>query len=240
MNKTAAIVQARYGSGRLAGKVLLPLPTGRTVLEEVLFRCQAIPGIDVVVAAVSNDPGSDPLMPFCAKAKHARNHHWRLNDDFVTNLFPEVVTVRGPEDDLIKRHILAANAVGATTILRVTSDCPLIDPMVCGEILRAYDEEDADYSSNILPQTWPHGYDCEVFSLDLLRRADRATPRDAEHVSTWMQTSDEVRRVNVARDGEDVHSVRLTLDTADDYTRIYSYMQRRIYELGGGTLARAA
>lgn len=256
----AVIVQARFGDlkkGRYPGKVLLPLPTGRTVLEEVLFRCQAIPGIDVVVAALPDTPDTLPLLPFVRRAQDLRRNHDLIDEyvrfmesrgerDLPTDLAgapgarewdygrTPIELVHGPEDDVLTRYVIAADAVKADVIMRVTADCPLISPDVCGTVIDAFFEnQPLDYACNCLPQTWPHGYDCEVFSYDTLQRANHAPKRDAEGVDTWMQTSPGVRRLNIVNPDGDYHRIRLTLDTPADYLAIHNEMVRRIWAWTG-------
>jgi spore coat polysaccharide biosynthesis protein SpsF (cytidylyltransferase family) len=117
---------------------------------------------------------------------------------------------------------MAANSVGADVILRVTSDCPLIDPEVCGEVLRRFMAEKPDYASNCAPQSWPHGYDCEVYSRELLDRADKQPVRDVDHGgSAYMESAPGISRVSVVKPGEDMHHIRLTIDRIDDYVAIW-------------------
>jgi spore coat polysaccharide biosynthesis protein SpsF len=242
--RIAAIVQARFGNlqtGRYPGKVLLPLPTGRTVLEEVLFRCQAIPGVHIVVAAMPDTPDTQPLVSLVRQAQAARRHHGRIGvylRETGIDPFPgestdyshvKIVPVHGPEADVLARYVIAAKAVQADVIVRVTADCPLISPEVCGEVLAAFLEGNTDYACNSLPQTWPHGYDCDVFSRELLERANAAPNRDADGVNTFMRESPDVRRLNVVNPDGDFHHIRLTLDTPADYLTIHHEMWRRIW-----------
>lgn len=189
--KTVCIVQARMGSKRLPGKVLLPL-NGHTVIGEVLTRCKKIPGVDEVVCAI---PSGDHALALTAL------EYGRI--------------FCGDEMDVLGRYCEASRAADAEVIVRITGDCPLISPELCGEVLLALKRNKAQYSSNVLPRTFPRGMDCEAFTDTTLRLADRLTFEDREHVTTWMQRSDTVERVNVRSpwpmDG------RLTLDTEDDY-----------------------
>src|ERR1041385_9116254 len=134
---TAVIVQARLGSTRLPAKVLLPLPTGRTVLEEVLFRCKQIPGVGVVVCAIpeSETPHRDPGM--IAKEWAALKALFVNAPDMLAEraLQQADVVVRGPEHDVLARYVKAAETVKADIIMQITADCPLIDPQVCGQVL---------------------------------------------------------------------------------------------------------
>lgn len=214
---TAVIVQTRMRSTRMPAKVLLPLPNGLTVLENVLTACRLIKGVDHVVIALSDDEACDiieDLIGYLPYVDQGRTH-----------------IVRGPEHDVLARHILAAEEVGADTIMRVTSDCPLISPDVCSQVLQAYKDSGVDYCTNAMPRTWPHGFDCEVFSLDLLKRsaeADEALyPGNREGVDVWMQQAPDVNRLNVAKEGESEAHIRWTLDTVDDYVVIYRELERR-------------
>ncbi len=126
---TAIIVQARFGSTRLPGKIVRPLGA-RTPLAYVLQRCARIPGADVVVCAVPRGAGDDGV------AELARAYGAEV--------------FRGSEIDVLDRYRGAARAVGATTVMRVTSDCPLIDPAICGEVLAVLAASGADYACNSL------------------------------------------------------------------------------------------
>lgn len=196
--KTAVVVQARNRSTRLPGKVLKPL-AGHSVLEEVLRRCQAIPGADAVVCAIPDQAEDDALVPLVKRAG------CRL--------------VRGSTDDVLSRYSKAAEEVGAEIVMRVTSDCPLIDPALCGEVLRRRAEAGADYACNNLPPAFPHGLDCEAFTVDALRRADAAArdPQEREHVTPWLRRAPEIARASVEGPGGRAVEQRWTLDYPEDY-----------------------
>ena len=189
--RSVCIVQARMGSTRLPGKVLLPL-NKHTVIGEVLTRCKRIPGIDEVVCAIPADASL-----FQEAAKYCS-------------------VIVGKEYDVLGRYCLAASKHDADIVMRITGDCPLISPELCGEVLAKFKREGADYASNIEPRTFPKGLDCEVFSRNALFFAYEEDD-DREHVTTWMRRA-KIKRVNVASpwpmDG------RLTLDTWDDYAVI--------------------
>jgi spore coat polysaccharide biosynthesis protein SpsF len=195
---TAAIVQARFASSRLPGKVLKPLGT-RTPLAYVLERCARIPAVDVVVCAVPDRRDSD-MIAVAAEACGA-------------------IVVRGDEDDVLARYRRAARAVDADVVLRVTSDCPLLDAGLAGEVLAALAAECADYACNNMPPLWPHGLDCEAFRADLLDLAAAATilPGDREHVTPWLRRNPALLRVNVDGPGGGLERQRWTLDHAEDY-----------------------
>jgi glutamate-1-semialdehyde 2,1-aminomutase/spore coat polysaccharide biosynthesis protein SpsF len=199
---TAVIVQARVGSTRLPGKVLKPL-AGHTVLEEVLHRCRAIPGADQVVCAIPDLAEDDILIPIAEKAG--------------------ATVVRGSANDVLARYRLAAEHVGADIIMRVTSDCPLIDPGLCGEVLKLRAQRQADYACNNMPPSFPHGLDCEAFTFEALMRADRATSKadDREHVTPWLRKAHEIKRVSLQGPGGELAEQRWTLDYPEDYDFLF-------------------
>lgn len=217
---TVVIVQARIGSTRLPAKVLLPLPTGRNVLEEVLFRCHQIPGVDRVVCAVSEAPGNQILLPSIIRGR--------------------ATLVIGSETDVLSRYAYAASELRADIIVRITADCPLLDPGVCGEVLKLREKTGADYASNCWPaRHFPHGWDCEVFTRDLLERAMAGVTAKrsinteaieamiwAEHVTIWMQKTEGVKRA-ILKDMVDRSHIRWTLDTLADYKVIWDEFVRR-------------
>lgn len=196
---TAVIVQARLGSSRLPGKVLKPLARG-TVLEEVLRRCRAIPGADLVVCAVPEDGKDDPVVAEALRCG--------------------AIVTRGSETDVLDRYLQASKAVGADVVMRVTSDCPLIDPEVCGAVLDLRAAEGADYACNNMPPSFPHGLDCEAFTRDALELAWRQAiaPEDREHVTPWLRRAPEIRRAVLAGPGGNFAHLRWTLDFPEDYS----------------------
>lgn len=197
MSITAVIVQARMGSSRLPGKVLMEL-AGHTVLAHVLERCRAIEGADVVCCATTTAGGDDPVADEAARCG--------------------VEVYRGSENDLLDRYRRAAVELGAEVVMRVTSDCPLIDPEVAAGVLRLRAAEGADYATNNMPPSWPHGLDCEAFTAQALARAaERATrPEEREHVTPWLRSHPETRLANLAAPRGGLAGHRWTLDYPED------------------------
>jgi spore coat polysaccharide biosynthesis protein SpsF (cytidylyltransferase family) len=194
---TAAIVQARISSTRLPGKVLLDL-AGKPVLRHVLERCRGIRSVDVVVCAVPDEPASASLEAIAAQSGAA--------------------VFRGSEQDVLGRYLGAARSVNAGVILRVTSDCPLIDPDICADVLALRTRAKADYGCNNMPPTFPHGLDCEAFTADALALAatEATERRDREHVTPWLRRSLKVHRVNLSSDDPAFAAYRWTLDHPED------------------------
>jgi spore coat polysaccharide biosynthesis protein SpsF (cytidylyltransferase family) len=171
---------------------------GKSVLRHVLERCKAIEGADEVCCAVPAGGFDDDV------AREAENCKARV--------------VRGSETDVLDRYYRAAVECGAETIMRVTSDCPLIDPNVAGEVLRLAASGAADYACNNMPRSWPHGLDCEAFSFEWLERAAREAllPEEREHVTPYLRSHPLVRKLNVPGPGGEVAKNRWTLDTPED------------------------
>ena len=207
MSKTACIVQARVGSTRLPGKVLETLGDA-PVLEHVLRRCQAIEGVDEVVCATVDGHDGDAVAA--------------LADQL------DVAVYRGPECDVLARYHGAAHAVGADVVMRVTSDCPLIDPEICAAVLKLRLEAGADYAANNMPPSWPHGLDCEAFTRDALEEAaaTATAAEDHEHVTPWIRRNRAYHRVNLSGPGGEIVAQRWTLDYPEDLAFLRAVYER--------------
>lgn len=167
--KTVAIIQARMGSSRLRGKVLMDL-AGRTVLERVVRRVQRCKCVDEVVVATSVSPDDDKIATRCRQM--------------------DVPVFRGSESDVLDRFLMTGRAHHADICVRITADCPLIDPEVSDEIIRRFRQASppVDYASNKIPQSYPRGLDTEVFTLSSLERAwqNASQPYERAHVTIYM------------------------------------------------------
>jgi spore coat polysaccharide biosynthesis protein SpsF len=205
--RIACIVQARVGSTRLPGKVLEMLGEA-PVLEHVLRRCQAIPGVDDVICATVEGSDGDAVA--------------ELAEDL------DVAVYRGSERDVLARYHGAAHAVGAEIVLRVTSDCPLIDPDVCAAVLKLRAEAEADYAANNMPPSWPHGLDCEAFTIEALDEAaaTATAAEDHEHVTPWIRRNRAFHRVNLPGPGGELTAQRWTLDYPEDLAFLRALYER--------------
>ncbi len=186
------------GSSRLPGKVLKDLG-GNTVLSHVLERCRAVRGADVVVCATTENVSDDPVV------EEAN----RLG----------IPMFRGSELDLLDRYYRAAIDIDADVIMRVTSDCPLIDPGICDAVLDLMRSDAFDFACNNMPPTYPHGLDCEAFTIAALRRAwsEAHEPEHREHVSVWLRNHPGIRRANHTAAAPGMAGLRWTLDYPEDY-----------------------
>ena len=202
----AAIIQARMGSTRLPGKVLLPL-LGEPMLTRVVRRTARAARLDVVVVATTTDAADGPIVDL------AHREAWPVE--------------RGSEHDLLDRYIQAARAHRADVIVRITSDCPMIDPALVDETIDAFVAAGCDYASNTLePRTYPRGLDVEVVARDALERAWRedTDPAWREHATPYLYRHPELFRLLRVPAPDDHSEQRWSVDTPDDFELI-----RRIY-----------
>src|SRR4030081_1777500 len=154
-------------STRLPGKVLLDL-AGASVLSRVLERVRRTNSIDEVLVATTDRPSDDVIVQECLRY--------------------QIPIFRGQEEDVLDRYYRAAVSAKADVVVRITSDCPLIDPEVTGKTVQAFLEERPDYASNCLVRTYPRGLDTEVVTVRALERAWReaAKPHQREHVTPYI------------------------------------------------------
>lgn len=194
--RIVAIVQARMGSTRLPGKVLMDI-VGKPMAEHVLERARRIPGVADVVLATSINQEDDAL---AERFGHAYRVH------------------RGPADDVLTRFIGAARVANADAVVRITADCPLLCPSISGRVVALLQAGGCDYVSNILHRTFPRGLDTEGFTRDALERAGKEglLPHHREHVTTYIWQSPNRFRLAGVIDGLDRSCWRWTVDTAPD------------------------
>ena len=198
------------GSTRLPGKVLMDLG-GQTVLARGVRRLRRASLIQQVVIATTDSPKDDAIVHECN----------RLG----------VVYFRGSEEDVLDRYYRTAEATGADAVVRVTSDCPLIDPEISDKVIRAFLERQSDYASNTLQRTYPRGLDTEVMTRDALARTWREArkPYERTHVTAYIYENPDWFDL-LAVTGESDHSdCRWTVDTPEDLSFV-----RAVYERMGG------
>jgi len=206
--KIVAIVQARMGSTRLPGKVMLDL-LGEPVLVRDVNRLRRSKMLDEIVIATTNLPADDQIVSLC------KERGWKYS--------------RGDENDVLDRYYQAARSCNADTIVRVTSDCPMIDPEVVDRVIRVFlDLPGIDYVSNTLPpRTFPRGLDTEVMTFEALERAwtEDEDPKLREHVTPYIYRNPEKFQTRSVLNERDLSSHRWTLDTPEDLAFI-----RAVYE----------
>jgi spore coat polysaccharide biosynthesis protein SpsF len=196
------IVQARMGSTRLPGKSLKSV-LGKPLLCYLLERLRRCQKADEVVLATTTLPEDDPIVE--------------------TALKMGVPVVRGSSEDLVSRYLQAAHEHHADVVVRVTGDCPLIDPEWIDRLIVQFIEcKNVDYLSNTIERTFPRGMDAEVFSIKALEETDRLAvqPAEREHVTLFMYRHPEQFRLKNVRYPEDHSRHRWTVDTAEDFQLI--------------------
>lgn len=196
-----AIIQARMSSSRLPGKALLPIG-GVPMLKRVIDRVRRAGRVDQVVVATTTDSSDDAIATACKT--------WQT-DCFRGNLF-----------DVLDRYYQAALHYQAATIVRITADCPMIDPLGINRVVERFFEEGCDFAANRLPpplkRTTPIGMDTEVCSFAALERAwQNATQTfEREHVMPWLYEEAGRAKVCVVDDPRDIGHLRFTVDTPAD------------------------
>lgn len=212
--RTIAVIQARMGSTRLPGKMMLPL-RDEHVLTHDIHRVSAARLIDDVCVATSTKKSDEIIARYTRRAG--------------------ATAFRGSESDVLSRVYNAALDASADIVVRVTGDCPLIHPETIDTVIKPILEQDVDYASNILERTFPRGLDVEAFTFESFKKVQQEATeaRHREHVTPYYHeksglfeianiTSEEVFEDPKFQNRDDL---RLTLDEADDYEVL-----REIYE----------
>ncbi len=195
--KVVAIVQARMGSTRLPKKVLMKI-NDHSMLEEVIKRTKAIKGVDEVIVATTENPKDLQIVARCRKLK--------------------IRVFRGLEEDVLDRYYQCAKEAGADVIIRITSDCPLLDPTIVEEGLKFFQTTNADYVSNALKRTYPRGLDFEMFTFQALEKAwkEGQEQTDREHVTPYIYSHPAIFKIAHLTNSKDYSEYRLTVDTQID------------------------
>ncbi|GGK34123.1 spore coat protein [Caldalkalibacillus thermarum] len=203
-----AIIQARMGSTRLPGKVLKKV-LAKPLLEYQIERLNRCKLINTLVVATTTKQSDNPIVELC--------------NQLGVNVF------RGSEEDVLQRYYDAACKYKADVVVRLTADCPLIDPEVVDKVISCYleNQEQYDYVSNTLIRTYPRGLDTEVFSFQALKQAHQEAhdPQYREHVTSYLYLHPEKFRLFNVSHPIDYSHHRWTVDTGEDFELI-----RRIIE----------
>jgi len=208
--KTIAIIQVRVGSTRLPKKVLLDL-SGKTVIQRVIERVLAAQKVDQVVVATTINKEDLVLVKLCAEIG--------------------VSVFCGAEEDVLDRFYQAARLFKADQIVRITADCPLIDPKVIDAIVQRHLQAGNDYTSNTLIETFPDGEDVEVMTSAALKKAwqEAKLSSEREHVTPYIKKNNTLFKIENYFNNDDLSAKRWTIDNSEDYEFI-----GRIYAALGG------
>lgn len=193
------VVQARMGSTRLPGKIMRPI-SGRPMLEILVERLKKVKKSDILIIATTRNKNDDAIE--------------KLTAGLGVHCF------RGDEEDVLGRYYEAAKEYGLDIIVRITSDCPLMDPELVDKLIEAYlNDHESEFMSNTVKRMFPRGFDIEVFDFYALEKtAKNATKRfQREHVTPYMLDSMKKRNYD---NTEDTSVYRLTVDTIEDFELI--------------------
>lgn len=182
------------------------------MLVQVMRRCLMVDNIDAVVCAVPEGPQDDLVAQEADRCG--------------------VAVFRGSESDVLGRYYSAAVAHHADVVVRVTSDCPVIDPQVTADVVNLRAATGVDYATNNLVRTWPHGLDVECFAFSALERAwnEAREPQEREHVNPYMRSAKVFTQANLPGPGSGLQHERWTLDFPEDY----AFFQALFDELPSG------
>jgi len=192
------IIQARMGSTRLPGKVLMEVIEGKPVLYYVINQLKYCKSFEKLIVATSILPEDDKIVQFCVD-----------ND---VNYF------RGDSKNVLDRHYRCAEKFSLSTVIRMPSDKPLLDPEVVDKVVKIFNKNSYDYVTNFLPQTFPSGTDVEVLSFDSLKKSwEKAIlPSEKEHVTNYIYNHrDDFRIFNVVN-SENLSNFRWAVDRIED------------------------
>ena len=215
---TTAIIQARMGSSRLPGKVLRPL-AGRPMLARIVERVGGCPSVAAVVVATTDRAADEPIRQMCAAEG--------------------IAVFAGSEHDVLDRFYQAAVRFAGDPLVRVTADCPLVDPGLLGQLVALYGTGSFDHvgvatGAGALfagQSRYPDGLDAECFSVAALARAWReaTSPQDREHVTPYMWRHKDLFRCGQLASPHDYSQLRWTVDNEADWgliARIYEALYR--------------
>jgi glutamate-1-semialdehyde 2,1-aminomutase len=210
--KTVAIIQARMGSTRFPNKVMRPI-FGVPMVELLFKRLAKSNELDQIVLATSIDERNTPLVDHVEKLGY--------------------ICVRGSEEDVLDRYLKAARQVNADIIIRITGDCPLVDPVLVDDAINKFNALSVDYLSNISPATYPDGLDIEVFTFAALERAALETndKYDHEHVTPYLRRDGLFKTANFSNN-EDLSELRWTVDEPADFkviNNVFRYFEPDIH-----------
>lgn len=208
-NNVIAIVQARTGSSRLPNKVIKKI-LDKPMLILMLERLKEVKEIDKIIVATTE----------------------LKEDDIIEKIVKsiQIEVFRGSELDCLDRYYKAAKKFNGEIILKITADCPLLDPKIVKKIVKYFlvNKKKFDYVSNVRPPTFPDGMDVEIFTFESLKKAwkDSDKPIEREHTTTYIHSKPEIFRIgNIVNKSDQFSSFRLTVDYEEDFSLV-----KKIYE----------
>jgi len=217
--RVVILVQARMGSTRLPGKVLKEV-MDKPLLQYLIERLRMVELADEIVIATTTNPEDSKIVDFCHREK--------------------IPLFRGESEDVLDRFYNAAKAFKADAIVRITADCPLIDPKLITQVIQYYLDHypEYDYVSNSHIRSFPIGMDAEIFSMKALEEAfhESSLPEEREHVTPFIYRRPNRYNSSVITHKPDLSHLRLTVDTQEDFDLIthlltYLYPKNKLFSL---------
>ena len=208
---TAIILQARMGSTRLPGKTLKTI-CDKSILEHVIERLKHSKTVDEIIVATTTSNSDDNIETVCIENG--------------------VKCFRGSENDVLSRYYHAAKENDVELVIRITADCPLIDPTIIDKLVNVYRKNGYDYISNVHPPTYPDGLDVEVFSFSALEEAfnEANLLSEREHVTPYIwKNKNKFKMKNIIND-VDLSEYRWTVDREEDFLfiqKIYEHLYKK-------------
>lgn len=201
--KITVMIQARTGSSRLPGKVLSKIQN-QNMIWHVINRVKKIKSVQQI-ALITTTKDSDQILLDIAKKEN-------------------IIGFGGDEYNVLDRHYQCALKISADPIIRITSDCPVIDPTLVEEMLQFFLTHNYDYVSNIHPPTFPDGLDVEIFSFETLQKTclNAKLKSEMEHVTPYIEKHPEIFNIFNFENQEDLSNIRLTVDQNEDLELIRS------------------
>ncbi|WXR62336.1 GNAT family N-acetyltransferase [Peptostreptococcaceae bacterium AGR-M142] len=199
LNFIGVIIQARYNSTRLKGKVLKNI-LDKPLLYYSVKRSSLSKYADKVIVAISNSDDDDKIKLWCDENN--------------------IISYVGDEHNVLRRYYEAAKENNLNTIIRVTSDCPFVDPKIIDMLILEFLNFDYDYISNrVVERTWPHGLDVEIFSFEALKKAYNEAVLDIEkeHVTSYILKNKDIFRAKESKLDKNLSNFRLTVDYEEDF-----------------------
>lgn len=220
--KTVAIIQARMGSTRLGGKVMMAVQ-GRPLLGWMLDRIDCCERLDEICVATTNDPRDDAIADFVRQSDHQ--------------------VFRGSENDVLDRYYQAALMTKADSVVRITSDCPLLDPAILDDMIIQFVSGEMDFMSNSepLPATWPDGMDVSIMTFSALHEAWREAqkPSEREHVTFFFWNNPDRFQCRRIEHDPDWSGYRLTVDYPEDFLLLQATIEH-FAKLTGNRIGRVS
>lgn len=204
--KISIIIQARLSSKRFPGKVMNKI-RNKTIIKILIDRLSHAKGFSDIIFVIPDNKKNDKLYLYLKTIKKTKIY-------------------RGSENNVLSRYYCAAKKFKSDVIVRITSDCPLIDPYMLTRIINFYKKNKYDYISNVRPRSFPDGLDIEIFNFQTLKYAfdNSKTKLDKEHVTKFMIRSNRILKYNF-KNKKNFSKLRWTIDFKEDLLFLRSFLE---------------